>query len=366
MENMSRSEYRHLPQIDGLRGIAVLIVIFGHLAMYDFGLGAAGMAPLAPTGVDLFFVLSGFLITGILWRSRGGERYYINFYARRALRIWPLYGVFLLFMFAVADRWVPALRLPPGVHWPVFALFIQNFWYGWGGDMGLVLGVTWSLAIEEQFYLAWPLGISRLSAGGARAILVAAICVAPIARWLLAPHDYMNPLCRFDAIAMGSLLALWIETRDPGRRELRNYALVIVALAVCGEAVGLATGTRHFLHVTMMSAIFTGILALSLESDIFARALSNRALRYTGKISYCLYLCHMIVSLLVLSLLPGTAWGVRLGRILLILMACYGVGTLSWLLLESRCLKLKRYFESRAPTPLNKPATEGLFTAADG
>jgi peptidoglycan/LPS O-acetylase OafA/YrhL len=365
MENMNRSEPPRFPQLDGLRGIAVLIVIFGHLAMYDFGLGLEAGAPLAPTGVDLFFVLSGFLITGGLWRSRGGARYYMNFYARRALRIWPLYGLFILFLFAVADRWIPALRLPPGVHWPVFVLFVQNFWYGQSGEMGLALGITWSLAIEEQFYLAWPIGVAKLSAGGARAVLVCAIGIAPIARWFLAPRDYMNPLCRFDAIAMGSLLALWIATRNPGRRQLRDAALLMIALAVCGEAIVLATGTRHLLHVTMVSAIFTGILALSLESDILVSALSIRALRYTGKVSYCLYLCHMIVSLLVLSLLPGTTWSVRLGRVLLILAASYGVASLSWYLLEKRFLKLKRYFDSKAPAPRNTPTADVLVTATD-
>jgi len=365
MEKMDRTEHRHLPQIDGLRGIAVLIVILGHLAMYDFGLGLEAAAPLAPTGVDLFFVLSGFLITGILWRNRGSERYYLNFYARRALRILPLYGLFIVFMFAVADRWLPALALPPGTHWQVYALFIQNFWYGHGGEMGLALGVTWSLAIEEQFYLGWPLGISRLSVRGAWAVLAAAIVVAPISRWFLAPHDYMNPLCRFDAIAMGSMLALWIATGNPGRRELRRAALLLIVLASCGEAVGILTGTRHYLHVTMMSAIFTGILTLSLESEALCRALSHRALRYTGRISYCLYLCHIIVSLLVLSLFPGTALSARLGRILVILGASYGVATLSWYLFEIRILNMKRYFELKAPVPQSLLTAEGLVAGAD-
>jgi peptidoglycan/LPS O-acetylase OafA/YrhL len=175
----------------------------------------------------------------------------------------------------------------------------------------------------------------------------------------------MNPLCRFDAIAMGSLLALWTATRDPGRRQLRNAALLWMVLASCGEAVGLATGARHYLHVTMVSAIFTGILALSLESEVLARALSHRALRYTGKISYCLYLSHMIVSLLVLRLFPATAWGVRLGRVLLILVASYGIATLSWYLLESRFLEMKRYFESKAPNPQSSLTAEGLVAGAD-
>ena len=129
-----------------------MIVIIGHLLMYDFGLGIGRLAPIAPTGVDLFFVLSGFLITGILWRNRSEERYFLNFYARRALRIWPLYILLILFLFVAAERWIPTLRPPPGTHWQVFALYLQNFWYRNPDGMGMVLAVTWSLAIEEQFY----------------------------------------------------------------------------------------------------------------------------------------------------------------------------------------------------------------------
>jgi peptidoglycan/LPS O-acetylase OafA/YrhL len=358
MENSQRFDHRHLPQLDGLRGIAVLIVIFGHLAMYDFGLGVERLAPIAPTGVDLFFVLSGFLITGILWRTRQTERYYLNFYARRALRIWPLYGLFLLFMFVWANRWIPVLALPPGTHWQVFALFIQNLWYQQPDQMGMVLVVTWSLAVEEQFYLVWPLGISRLSRRVAAAVLAAAIVGAPIARWLMAPHDYMNPICRCDALAMGALLALWLATCKPQRREIKNRALIVIAFGLCGEVIGLVTGARHVLQVTMVSAIFTGLLALALVSNGLTRILSTPVLRFTGKVSYCLYLSHTIVCLLVLHLISGMGWTSRVIRIVIILAASYGVATLSWHLIENPALKLKRHFESRNAVAPEKPMRE--------
>jgi peptidoglycan/LPS O-acetylase OafA/YrhL len=335
---------RHIPQLDGLRGIAVLIVILGHLLMYDFGFGIERLAPIAPTGVDLFFVLSGFLITGILWRSRCNKRYFLNFYARRALRIWPLYILMILFVFVVAERWIPTLEPPAGTHWQVFALYLQNFWYRNPDGMGMVLAVTWSLAIEEQFYLTWPLGVYKLSKTGASAILVTFIAIAPIARWLLAPNDYMNPLCRFDAIAMGSLLALWVLTRKPEHLQVIKLAQVVIFAAICGEVLGIFTGTRHYLHETMMSAMFTGILALSLESKIFIRALSIPPLRYTGKISYCLYLSHMIVSLVVMQWIPGSSGSIRTFRIGLILAGSYGFGTLSWYSFERPILTLKRCF----------------------
>lgn len=321
-----------------------MIVIVGHLLMYDFGLGIERLAPIAPTGVDLFFVLSGFLITGILWRSRSDERYFLNFYARRALRIWPLYILMLLFMFVVAERWIPTLRPPPGTPWLVFALYLQDLWYKNGDAMGLALGVTWSLAIEEQFYLVWPLGISKLSRAGASRILVVAIAIAPVLRWYLAPDDYINPLCRFDAIAMGSLLALWITTRKPKRHTVVSKALILIGAATFGEVAALVTGTRHYLNITMMSAMFTGILALSLESRVFIRTLSVAPLRYTGKVSYCLYLSHMIISMVVMQWMPGSSGSIRALRGGLILAGSYGFGTLSWYLFERPILRMKRYF----------------------
>src|ERR1700739_2917346 len=121
---------RHLPQLDGLRGIAVLIVLVGHVCVFGAGLGIKRLGPIPPVGVDLFFVLSGFLITNVLLDSLQTPRYYLNFYARRALRIWPLYAILLAFMFGVAGHRIGSVSFDHvRIRWQYFALFLQNLVY---------------------------------------------------------------------------------------------------------------------------------------------------------------------------------------------------------------------------------------------
>lgn len=151
----------HLQELDGLRGFAILLVLCSHLVSLPPG----GRSPfvdrlvgmilgLGWVGVDLFFVLSGFLITGILVQSRGGPHYFRNFYARRSLRIFPLYYLFL----AIATFISPLLLSPesiltlPKEHAWVYWLYLSNF----GGKPSEAFAHTWSLAVEEQFYLVWP------------------------------------------------------------------------------------------------------------------------------------------------------------------------------------------------------------------
>src|SRR5207245_496531 len=105
--------------------------------------------------IDLFFVLSGFLITGILLDSMGFLHYFRNFYARRLLRVWPLYYLVLFLVFVVAPLLWPTMRPTVASVWPAFSFYVQNIVYHGGYPFGL--GATWSLAVEEQFYLTWPI-----------------------------------------------------------------------------------------------------------------------------------------------------------------------------------------------------------------
>ena len=145
----------HIPALDGLRGIAILLVLAFHTELLPT------LKPLARdgwAGVDLFFVLSGFLITRILLKSRNSPRYFTNFYARRILRIWPVYFGILLFVFA-SERYRLLGDSATSWWWISLATFTQNFYigaYGWNA-LPDWLGPTWSLGIEEQFYLIWPL-----------------------------------------------------------------------------------------------------------------------------------------------------------------------------------------------------------------
>lgn len=178
---------KHLPQLDGLRGIAILIVLLGHVLVFHFGLGITFLGPLPPIGVDLFFVLSGFLITRILLESRHQVHYFRNFYARRALRIWPLYFVALAVIFTVTNHRIAQLTFDQNrVHWPVFVVYVQNLAYRQASQMGpLALAVTWSLAVEEQFYTIWPMLVRWLSVRGLTITLLIIVAIAPLARFIV-------------------------------------------------------------------------------------------------------------------------------------------------------------------------------------
>src|SRR5690242_7378387 len=146
----------YIPQFDGVRGLAVLMVLIGHSAFLE-RLPHAGMLEYARFSVDSYFVLSGFLITGILLDSKGSEHYFRNFYARRALRIWPLYYLLLFLVFVVAPLFLHSMRATAAGVWPAFVFYVQNIALVYRDTYPFALGATWSLAVEEQFYLTWPL-----------------------------------------------------------------------------------------------------------------------------------------------------------------------------------------------------------------
>src|SRR3984885_11738011 len=148
-----------IPQLDAVRGLAVLSVLL-HNTDVDPAFPLGFIAANGWMGVDLFFVLSGFLITGILVDTKNSDGYFRNFYVRRCLRIWPLYYSLLFFMFVIV-RFLSQSEFQAVVQtsspWWAFPLFLQNFLLPISTNAAGPLGVTWSLAIEEQFYLVWPL-----------------------------------------------------------------------------------------------------------------------------------------------------------------------------------------------------------------
>src|SRR6202045_3638349 len=209
---------KKIPQLDAVRGLAVLLVLLHNTNVYP-SLHLHLISDNGWMGVDLFFVLSGLLITGILLDTRQSEGYLRNFYARRCLRIWPLYYSVLLFMFVI----VPILR-PSEAHtvfearsspWWAYPVFLQNFLIPIPTMATGALGVTWSLAVEEQFYLVWPLVVRFCSEGQLRKIAIAVICISPALRFYLSQHQviiYSNTFCRLDGLMAGALLALVIRS----------------------------------------------------------------------------------------------------------------------------------------------------------
>ena len=354
---------RHFPQLDGIRGVAISIVLLGHLATLNFGFGIGKLGPLPPVGVDLFFVLSGFLITNNLLHARGRDHFFKNFYARRALRIAPLYFALLIFVFVIANHRFAALSFnTQKVHWQIFALYLQNLYYRQASEFGpLCLAVTWSLAVEEQFYTVWPLLVSKLTIRNLSVVASGMVLIAPLARTIvpLFGYDpYINPICRMDAMAMGALLSLWCFATTPSTRTIKSRALYFFAAGAIGEIVCHFLGLTHVMSKSFVALMFTAILALSLAWEPLGKMLSIAPLRLTGRVSYCLYLAHPVIAAVVYQKMKGVSLADSASRSFLILILSYLVAWLSWTLFESPILGLKKYFESRFPSRNAAPSNE--------
>jgi peptidoglycan/LPS O-acetylase OafA/YrhL len=303
-------------------------------------------------GVDLFFVLSGFLITGILVDTKQSEGYFKNFYARRCLRIWPLYYSVLFFMFVV----VPLLRPSVGSivvarssPWWAYPFFLQNFLVYHSASAAGPLGVTWSVAIEEQFYLVWPVIVRCCSYAQLRYISIATVCLSPLLRLYLSLHHvdlYSNLFCRLDGLMAGGFLALVVRSDAflPSTFLRAAWLSLFIAAPVAFMAEAFEARWITFSLSAVASAAFL-YLSLFATQKWVRMALTNRWLVYTGTISYGLYLLHKIPF--------DMAQWFHLDRNPLLalptgLAASYGMAALSWSLLEKPCLRLKRFFE---PTP---------------
>ena len=314
------------------------------------------------TGVDLFFVLSGFLITGILLEAKGKAHYFQNFYARRVLRIWPLYFGLLIFTFVVLPLVIPSLReriFQDAYPWQSYPFFLQNLFSTKEIGFGPV-GVTWSLAIEEQYYLVWPLLVLALSPRLLKFAALGAFSLSVVIRLLQSfgivhLFIYTNTFSRLDGIALGSFLAIVLPTAS--EQVVRRIATVVLPLSVLAVVfTEWFFGEKTWFLYSGLALAFAAVLCLSLNSEL----LKNRPfLAYTGKISFGLYLIHVPVfdMLRVPKIKSRLSWfhsPILNGLVMLVIMtlAVYLVASASWYFFESPILKLKSRFAtpSKAPT----------------
>jgi peptidoglycan/LPS O-acetylase OafA/YrhL len=344
---------RRIPQLDAVRGLAILVVMFHNISpryplFHSDKLFSDGWM-----GVDLFFVLSGLLITGILLDTKESAGYFKNFYVRRCLRIWPLYYSLLFFMFVVVrflNRSEYYAVVQTSSPWWAFPLFLQNFLLPISTNAAGPLGVTWSLAIEEQFYLVWPLVVRFCSITQLRRLAIAEICVSPVLRYYLSLHHvdlYTNIFCRLDGLMAGALLALLIRSDNFAPLKLLKRAWILLLIAAPLAFLTEAFHARWivFSFTALASAAFV-YLAMFSEQKWLQTIMTNRFLIYTGTISYGLYLLHKIpfgmVQVLHLDRHPYLPLPI-------ILVASYALAALSWNLLEKPFLSLKRFFDSKPP-----------------
>lgn len=306
-----------MPELDSLRGVAILLVLFYHGFGLDYGVqGLSGMARwfVAATlpgwvGVDLFFVLSGFLITGILLDTKTRPDYYRRFYIRRALRILLIYFAALVVL-AVTTR---ARSFGHAVSWSflgISALFLTNFATVF--KISTPYGVLWSLAVEEHFYLVWPAVVRKLSTRVV-AVCAAAICVVcpalRAASFLLQRGRGWTDYGAYtwlvaDGLATGALFA--IAVRGPLSSRGANWKLAAATLAtgiglgIVGAPFGMLSRDRLLgmtLRQTALNVFFLGVLVLVLlvGTGRWSRFVCYRPLRSLGEISYGVYLIHMFV-----------------------------------------------------------------------
>jgi peptidoglycan/LPS O-acetylase OafA/YrhL len=347
------------PVLDGMRGVAVLLVMLMHTGVVDNGF----------IGVDVFFGLSGFLITTLLCEEweRTGQISFRRFYERRARRLLPalllVVGIFAAFYVAAN----PFAGWPLGSRVTTTLLFVNNWVAGFGDSSQLgSLAPTWSLAQEEQSYLIWPLLLAlllyrRLPPAVLVGILLGAIAallalVPLVAQQVGSYNLYFSPLGRGAELLLGcagavawrnrllTIPARWRLPPDRGGRRSsgRSGWCSALCLALAGGFVGLLlthhhdfADTRDIYLAANALAVPTIIVLLSAPGCLLARLIGSRPLRYIGRISYCLYLCHLLIHNLLTHYLPGLSIYLY---VLLTFVASFAIAGASWRMLESRIL----------------------------
>lgn len=386
---------KHLPALDGVRGMAILLVLVSHLMLFNDRTGSrlgdslSALRGLGWVGVDLFFVLSGFLITGILYDTLNDPHYFRSFYMRRFLRIFPLYYGFLFFLLALG-HWGHGIHIAWGGRQYVLLGYMQNttLWFpvtDFHPGVWADLDHFWSLAVEEQFYLFWPLLVFLVR--GRRKLLTLALILSGIAL-LLRIAMYVrgaSPLtifmltpCRMDTLLLGGCAALVLRGNSGWlpRRWLLPIALLAAAV-IAGYTLWHVGGDMRdgFFGATFgYLVIALGCVALLLASldtaSIAHRIFRWEFLRMLGKYSYGIYVLHILVAHL-FDVLAVQALGVSLrifltpylhSRPLAILVEFFVTAAvvvfaayLSYNLYEVHFLRLKRYFGYRRPARVAAP-----------
>lgn len=394
-----KSTYSHdrNTALDGLRGVAILMVLMNHLTpdilmesrILEWG---KKLAQSGWIGVQLFFVLSGFLITGILLRERDKPSFFLNFYARRVLRIFPLYYLVVLALVVLAG-----VRLSAGDEsWQAF--WDNQIWL-WLHSVNIGVNVEgpepfafppllhfWSLSVEEHYYLVWPAVVFLVDSRRLGWICYILIAIAQLTRFFgvlssveLSPYwGMLTPYC-MDYLAMGSLLAIWTQSNANvvARARLLAFCSLFcgaMLLAIFYSEKGFWVGSRT------LSMLFAGILvgvvfmatvlnATQLKpGSLMHRIVANKSLCFFGKYSYGIYVFHPFVHVMLDHYMPietyldvfGFPTLALIGHFTAITSATVVLSVASWYAVESRFLELKRYFDyENSPVKPIEPVKAG-------
>jgi peptidoglycan/LPS O-acetylase OafA/YrhL len=377
-----KSRTARVPQLDGLRGLAILLVLIWHYAGEPLsvvgpspvGTALAMVTSLCWSGVDLFFVLSGFLIGGILIDHRESSSLFKAFYIRRICRIFPLYYLWLTLFFVAAWAHWPAscpsanwLFNHPHPFWS-YATFTQNVVMATRGSLGASgIGISWSLAIEEQFYLLLPWIIYLTPRRHLPGTLVALILCAPLIRAGLLLSGWRNGgianfvlmPCRMDTLLLG-VLAAWVVREKHLLRTLQENTRSLYPLAgVLGAGMVLLTVFRLPADSILMAlfgycwvgGFYLAVLLLVLvcQGGWVARCCNLAGLRQLGNVSYGVYLIHQIVNGLchglLLARLPSVSDLPGMSVTLIALAITLGLARLSQVWFESPLIRFGHTFD---------------------
>jgi peptidoglycan/LPS O-acetylase OafA/YrhL len=351
----------------------VLLVVVAHYAETVFLTGWLSAARFieqraAVVALDVFFVLSGFLITGILIDTKGSGSYFRTFYARRCLRIIPLYYGFLILYFGALPVAAPntfgSLALSPSQHFFYWS-YLANIPYGLGWPIGANTGHVWSLAVEEQFYVIWPAVVYFSGPARLRTIVLGCLPVAALARLLLlaqlpdtlAFHTFT--VARMDGLALGALVALSVR-RPGGLTQVRRWAapaaivggtvftaVVVFEQGMTSHQIGLhdavlLTASPYLAGAAVCAAITTH------GTGFWHRLFTRWTVRQIGQYSYAIYLLHPPIAYVMDRLgwrppqTPEAGVGPSLAYVAGLIGVTIAISAISWHGFEQRFLRLKR------------------------
>jgi peptidoglycan/LPS O-acetylase OafA/YrhL len=338
-------------ELDGLRGLACLLVLVYHVMPHRIPLGWAA--------VDLFFVLSGYLITSIILKFSQEDHFLFHFYMRRGLRIWPVYFLTVLTV-AAAVPFLPRPFVPVGL--PYVLTYTQNlplYWSANSSNFTSYLDHIWSLAIEEQFYVLWPLLVVLVGRRGVIPLALAVLSASVSARMF--GFSWLLLLARADGLVLGAILAAIPAIRRGHEPTAKRWQVgfgaaaitavaYLAALFAAGGIVPLVTPRWPALTVLAVNLLAFGIVGIVLcrRGSPGLWPLRRPRLVRIGKLSYGLYMFHYVI----LCLSDDAAWGLGLGgrplwREAITVVVIFGLAAVSWRYFERPILALKDRFPYR-------------------
>ncbi len=356
----------YIPELAGLRAVGICLVILNHMWPWEsYSRRLFLLLQLPWMLMDAFFVLSGFLITGILLDSRARPDYYKSYYVRRALRILPIYYVVLIFITAAAVLHGHAAYQEMAAHWGRpwwFFVYLGNIPTAITGREPLAAGGAfvplWSLQVEEQFYLLFPLLIHRLSLRNLTRVLIALCCFSTVLRlvlyWLYPLNElaqYVLLPCRMEGLAMGAWVAIRFR-QGPWNVNKAKLSLMVLFWALVSLGSAAWAGYYHTtpfnrtvgLLLSPLFCTYAIFWVIQFRGSRVTAWMRMPVLQYMGQISYAAYLFHWPVANILTSAaerLKAPAMDQGIVRIVLIYVATFGLSALSWHVFEKPMAMLK-------------------------